>query len=174
MKNQFIKAALSLILFIFMFHSTGYANSSWQWLTSSPKEMLPLAIILTLCFEIISILFLGKLVKNYSIKVIAALIITLANIVSFLFPYIFRAIEFQAVSGGWAYAWYDAFAAGPYYIVLTGYLFLTLCIEVPIIYFLLKNYSKSRRFLLGVVISVNVMTTLIVAIMERIMFYGHW
>ncbi|WP_413382032.1 hypothetical protein [Alkalihalobacillus sp. 1P02AB] len=174
MKNQLFQVTLSLILFTFMFHSTGYANSSWQWLTSSPKEILPLAIILTLCFEIIGILFLGKLVKNYLIKVIAALIIMVANIVSFLFPYIFRAIEFQAISGGWSYAWYDAFAAGPYYIVLTGYLFLTLSIEVPLIYLLLKKYSKDKRVLLGVVISVNVMTTLIVAIMERMMFYGHW
>lgn len=133
-----------------------------------------LVIILTLFIEILVTLVLGKINSSVSLKIKIAILITVANIASFIFPYIFRAIEFLGVSGGWSNAWYDAFNAGPFYIVLTGYLFLTLVIEIPIIYLYVKKHTKNKVVLLAAIISANVFTTLIVAVIERMMFYGHW
>lgn len=174
MKNLFSKTVLILLLGSLIFQTNVYANSSWQWLTSSPKEILPLAITITLFIEIIGISLLGGLGNKLSVAIKGALIIIGANIASFSLPYVFRALSFHSFSGSWSHAWYDAFSSGPYYIVLLGYLFLTVAIEVPVIYYYLVNYTKNKRVLLTVIISVNVLTTLIVAVMERIMFHGQW
>ncbi|ARE87276.1 hypothetical protein CLFO_16750 [Clostridium formicaceticum] len=166
--------ATSLLVFIISHNSLVYANSSWRWLTSSPKELLPLAIIFTLAIEYTGILILGKLnlIKWERIKILA--IIVLANIASFIFPYIVRAHTFRAISGGWVNAWKDAFTKGPYYIVLFGYLFMTLLVEVPIVYGMLKKYTLSKKILINLIVILNIITTCIVAVIERTLYHGQW
>lgn len=176
MINQlFYRMIVVLILFTFVYQTTVYANSSWNWLTDSPEKFLPYAILLTLVIEIGAIVLLGRLKSGFSLKVKGTLIIILANIASFLLPYIYRSIEIESFYGeGWDAAWHLSFTSGPYYIVLLGFLFLTISVEVPIIYLYLKKHTERLRILLSVIIIANIVTTLIVAVMERIMFYGQW
>ncbi|MEC5424824.1 hypothetical protein QGM71_15160 [Virgibacillus sp. C22-A2] len=174
MKKQFLIIPITFLLLTAFYQQTVYANSSWQWLTSSPKQLLPFAIVLTIGIEVTAILVLGKLKKDLSLSGKTVGIIAIANLVSFIIPYFFRAIEHLGVSGGWGNAWYDAFASGPYYIVLSGYLFFTIAIELPIIYSFLSKYTNNKRNLLGIILSVNILTTIIVAVMERMMFPGQW
>lgn len=159
-----------LLLFLFCFHSTAFANSSWQWLTESPKKFLPYAVILTVTIEIIALLMFGKLVKNRKIKIMVASIVIGANLTSFLLPYLYRMKELRIFASSWFGAWDMAFSKGPYYIVLMGYLVLT----TPIIYLFFRKHTKDKRILLTVIILANVVTTAIVSVIERMMFYGRW
>lgn len=176
MKNLlFMKAAVVLFLLTFFYQTPVFANSSWNWLTDSPKKFLPYAILLTILIEILAVVIFGRLRRSFSliIKLIVAIII--ANVASFLVPYIYRAIELENFySEGWKKAWDLAFTSGPFYIVLLGYLFLTIIIEVPLMYLFLKKHTSSLRVLLTVIVTANILTTIIVAIMERMMFYGQW
>ncbi|UCZ53523.1 hypothetical protein LGQ02_01605 [Bacillus shivajii] len=173
-QNSIVIFIIPLILFSIIFPGIAFANSSWQWLTDSPMTLLPYAILFTLAVEILAILVFGQLVKNLSLKIKAMILIIVANLASFLLPYLFRALEVQAVAGSWENAWFAAFEAGPFYIVLTGYLFMTLLVEVPIIYFFLKKHTTNNRILFIVIVSANILTTAAIAAIERMMFYGHW
>lgn len=165
---------VSLLVFSIFHNSLVYANSSWHWLTSSPKELLPLAIIFTLAIEYTGILIFGKrnLIRWRKIKVFSTIV--LANIASFIFPYIARANMLRATSGNWVYAWEGAFTKGPYYIVLFGYLFMTVLVEVPIVYCILKRHALGKKFLFNLIIVLNIITTCIVAVTERTLYYGQW
>ena len=99
-----------------------YANSSWHWLTASPITVLPFAVVLTLLIETIYIVRFGKV--NNSKKVFC--IVTFVNLLSFIAPYVERAYRFIPTSGGFNFL--AAFDKGPYYIVLVGYLLLTVVI----------------------------------------------
>jgi hypothetical protein len=170
MVQRLVKVSILLSSFI-IFHNTVYANSSWHWLTASPRELLPYVIVLTLGIEIAGLLIFGTLNRDLITKVKAAIIVTIANMVSFLLPYIIRAIQFRGVSSE---PWYDSFTKGPYYIVLTGYLFLTLVIEVPMVYVYVRKFSQNRRVLLATITLVNVITTILVAGLERTFLKGQW
>ncbi|MFN7250349.1 MAG: hypothetical protein ACK4M9_06085 [Anaerobacillus sp.] len=169
-----LKVSVILFLFIVTYQTTVLANSSWQWLTSSPKVFLPYAILLTLSIEIIGIYVFAKM-KEWSIKIKIAVVVVIANLASFLFPYILRAIDLHGFySEGWVTSWNLAFETGPYYIVLAEYLLLTLAIEGPLVYLYLKKHVKNTGALLKLIILLNIVTTLIVAVLERILFYGRW
>ncbi|NMB28208.1 MAG: hypothetical protein GX987_09195 [Tissierellia bacterium] len=175
--NKGINKKISILSIIFiciiLFSNIVYANSSWRWLTSSPRKLLPIAVISTLMVEFMGVLFLGKVKgKIRPIKVLG--IVALANIVSFVFPYIVRAYLFRATAGTFAYAWEDAFEAGPFYIVLFGYLILTILLELPLVYSYLKKYTSNKKALFKSVIGLNLITTIIVAVLERILYYGQW
>jgi uncharacterized membrane protein (DUF441 family) len=81
---------------------------------------------------------------------------------------------FQPISGGFLDAWVNAFDAGPYYIVRLGYLILTLAVEVPIVWHTLKQHTDSPKKLLNSVVIANVVTTVIVAVTERLLCRGQW
>jgi hypothetical protein len=170
----FLKVTFFSVLFMMCLPTTVFANSSWQWLTSSPKEWLPVAVSLTLSIEIAGILLFATLNKGLGLKLKMVLLIIGANLASFLLPYISRALQLQIFYDGWGEAWNGAFESGPYYIVLLGYLMLTLLVEVPIVYHFSKKHAKWPRALLVTIVVVNVITTLIVALLERRMFYGEW
>lgn len=164
-----------LLLFFAYQTDTVYANSSWRWLTSSPKELLPIAILFTLAIEYLGIMSLGKLKKQMDWKRIKVFsIVIAANISSFVFPYIMRTLMMKATASSWVEAWGDAFNAGPFYIVLFGFLFMTILVEIPIVYGTLKKHTLSKKFLFGLIITLNIITTGIVAILERILFKGQW
>lgn len=154
--------------FIAIFDTYAFANSSWVWLTVSPMTVLPFAVILTLLLETIGIAYANKISNR---KRVFSLV-TIANILSFLAPYIYRAMRFSPTTGGFSLP--SAFEKGPYYIVLTGYLFLTLIIEIPFVYHFLRNECENKKRLLISILSVNVVTTIIVAVMERILCRGQW
>lgn len=170
MAQQFVKISIILSSFI-IFHNIVHANSSWHWLTANPGELLPYVIVLTLVIEIVGLSIFGKLNHDFTIKAKAAIVVTMANIASFLLPYIIRATQLHGVSSE---PWYDSFTKGPYYIVLTGYLFLTLVVEVPMVYVYLQKYSQNRRVLLTTITLLNVITTILVAGLERTILKGQW
>lgn len=168
MKNKISAMILTSFLTLLIFSTTTYANSSWIWLTDNPLTILPYAIIFTLIVEIITVIKLGK-IKDYKK---ACLIIIIANLSSFILPYVFLAFEFLPFSDTLSISY--SVNKGPYYIVLTGYLMMTILIELPITYFLLeKNTLNKKRLILSIITS-NVATTLAVAIVERILYIAQW
>lgn len=147
------------------------ANSSWHWVTTSPLKALPLAVILTLAIETLGVIHFGKIANRFR----TFIVVTFANIVSFLVPYIYNTFRLSRFYGsGWIYAWERSFNNGPNYIIRLAYLILTLCIEIPLVYFLLKNCSKNKKILMFTIVIVNVITTILVAVLERLICQGQW
>ncbi len=172
--NRYKLAKRTLLCYILLFYICPLkvlANSSWHWVTISPMKVLPLAIVLTLSIETWGVIAYGQ-VKE---KVRVFVIVTFANIVSFVTPYIYSTCILNRFYGsGWAYAWERAFNNGPNYIIRFVYLILTLCIEVPLVYFLLKNQSSNKKKLLLIAIAINIITTVVVAVLERLLCQGQW
>ncbi|MBP7223082.1 MAG: hypothetical protein KBA50_07520 [Sedimentibacter sp.] len=167
MKHKAYKAAVWTGAFLFLFPLIVYANSSWHWVTASPMKVLPFAVVFTILIETASVTKLGGVSDSKK----AFYIICLANLMSFIAPYLERAYRFIPTSG---YSIFAAFNKGPYYIVLAGYLILTVAVELPIVYFLLRKYSLNRKNLLISIILSNTVTTLLVAVCERIICVGRW
>lgn len=143
------------------------ANSSWHWISQSrPYDVLPWVMLGTLLIEIISIQKIGQV--HSKIKTI--LVVLLGNLISFLLPYAIFAIPSY---DGSPHSWHHI-EKQPVYTVSIFYLILTLLAELPIVYFLLRsNTRKKHRLFLTIVLS-NIITTIGVAIIERIFCYGTW
>lgn len=168
------RVLLYCILLFFIFQTSALANSSWHWVTISPMRVLPFAIVLTLTIETWGAAVFGKtkgIMRTF-------IVVAIANAASFVMPYFIYAyrIKFYGVGFGadWKYVWEKAFNSGPNYIVGFVYLILTLCVELPIAYLLLKNHSENKKQLFYTIIVVNVITTAVVAVMERILCRGMW
>lgn len=171
-KYKLVKRALQCCILLFVIYPVRVlANSSWHWVTVSPMKVLPFAIILTLAIESWGVIIYGKVGQ----KVRTFVIVTFANIASFIAPYIYSTYKLNRFyCSGLDYAWERAFNNGPNYIIRLVYLILTLCIEVPLVYFLLRNQSNDKKRLLLVTIAVNVITTIIVGVLERFLCQGRW
>ena len=172
--NQRFSVALLVAFFVFALPVTAYANSSWHWVASTrPYDLLPFVIAVTLVIEIVSIDLIPG-VKSIG-RVLP--VVTLANLVSFLFPY-----AYLAVNPNNLYAYeksvlkniVNTVERGPVYTVGFGYLALTLLIETPIVYFLCRKKAKNKAALLIVIIAANTLTTAITVLLERIICYGEW
>jgi len=92
----------------------------------------------------------------------------LANAASFLLPYALL-LEDPVYP-----RFDDVLNAGPNYIVGFGFVVLTLLIEIPVIYNLLKKHVDSRKKLLWSIIGSNIVTTAMVAVIERMVTDGYW
>ncbi|MGI6129966.1 MAG: hypothetical protein ACOYEO_07740 [bacterium] len=125
---------------------------------------------LTLMVETGAVVSFGKVITTRK----AVTMVALANVLSFVTPYVLRARLFRATKGSFLDAWPAAFNAGPYYMVRLGYLFLTLAVEVPMVYCTLKQHTDRPKNLLNVALIANVVTTAIVAVMERVLCQGQW
>lgn len=143
-----------------------FANSSWHWIKDyRPWDILPWVATGTIVIEILAIWLIPR--TRHFFKVSGTVII--ANLVSFLLPYGFLAMgdtvhkTFQA-----------ALNARPSYIVGVMFLLITLSAELPIVYEILKQHVEKKKVLLWTVITSNVITTVAVAIIERIIAPGSW
>lgn len=145
-----------------------YANSSWHWVTASPMKVLPFAVVFTILIETASTVKSGRVSNSKK----AFGIVCLANLMSFIAPYLERAYRFMPTSG--YFSIFAAFNKGPYYMILAGYLMLTIAVELPIVYFLLRKDSVNRKNLLISILLSNIVTTLLVAVCERIICIGQW
>jgi len=100
--------------------------------------------------------------------------VTLANLASFLLPYLLEALSMM--SEGFANDLVSGFVenldSGPAYIVGFMYLVITLIVEIPIVYAVLNNRTGNRKKLLTTIILVNIATTLLVLMIERILCIG--
>jgi hypothetical protein len=168
MKHKVNTVAVWTGVFLFLFPSIVHANSSWHWLTASPMKVLPFAVVFTMLIETASVIKFGRVSNSRK----AFYIICLANIMSFIAPYLERAYRFIPTSGGLSI--FAAFNKGPFYMILAGYLILTIAVELPIVYFLLKKESANRKNLLISILLSNTVTTLLVAVCERIICVGRW
>lgn len=130
--------------------------------------ILPFAIIFTLLIETVSVVKFGKVVSSKKVF----LIVSLANLLSFIAPYLERAYRFIPTSGGFSIM--AAFDKGPYFMILFGYLVLTIIVELPVVYLMLRKESSSKKNLIIAILLSNIVTTLLVAIFERIICVGRW
>ncbi len=168
-KYNALSAIYIAILLIPMFSTTGFANSSWHWLTDArPIYILPIVIVITLFLEIYSISF----VCNEKPKNIACAV-TLANIASFAAPYLFELI-FGLINPYQIYSFFEMIDHTPMFTIGTVYLVMTITIELPVVYFCLHKNIKNKKRLLITTIGINTLTTIMVAVVERIVCLGHW
>lgn len=168
MKLRILKIAVPVCILLAFLPISVYANSSWHWVTTSPFTVLPFAVIATLLIEKAAVVKIGK-VPNSGRTLI---IICAANLLSFIAPYLVRAYRFIPTSG--EHAIMAAFNKGPFYIVLSGYLILTVIVELPVVYIFLREKSASKRNLFLSILLSNTATTLLVAVLERIICIGRW
>ena len=149
-----------------------YANSSWIWLTDNrPWDILPWVAVATIIIEALAIWWIPK--TGHFVRVLITIVI--ANIASFLIPVL-----------GWYNADKAMFASFqdyldkmPYFVDLSiegfmGFLGFTLLIEIPLVLLSLLFITEKRKTLVLTVIGANVVTTALVAVVERIYADGLW
>ena len=160
--------ALAVLMMICLLPITASANSSWIWLSEArPYDVLPFVALITIAIETAALWYV--LGKKHLVKI--AVVVVIANLLSFAAPYLF---------------WYDEsirmplkpfpelIEYGHYFTVGTIFLIMTLVLEIPVVFLTLRKYAKGKwRFLLTVA-GVNVVTTIITAAAERIFCYGQW
>ena len=156
---------LIIITITMLFYFTAYADSSWVWISETrPRDILPLTAALTLLIETVTINKIPEI--NRPLRVFLS--VAAANLLSFASPYIILAADGVYNSFG------EALNSYPYYTVGMFYLFLTLAVEWPLVRELLKKYAKNERLLNKAIIGSNIVTTIMVAVIERTLCRGHW
>lgn len=165
-----VTAALALLL-LPAFTATAWANSSWHWISETrPVDVLPWVILVTLAIETAAVCMVLRWKQTGKVF----LVVCLANLVSFLLPYLFETLSSMQVTGSFADAFYKSANHWPSWIVGGWYLFLTLAAEVPLVYILLRERTEKPRPLLYTVIGANVLTTAITFVTERLLCQGRW
>lgn len=164
MKRRNVLIILSLMAVAFP--AAAFANSSWYWISEQrPWDILPWVAIATILIEVLAIWLIPK-TKQF---VKTTVIVVVANLVSFLLPY-------GVLAGGDAVheTFQDVLNAGPVYIVSVMFLIMTLAVELPVVYKVLKKHVKNKKLLLWTIIGTNTVTTIMVAIVERMITEGAW
>jgi len=77
-------------------------------------------------------------------------------------------------TGGMVYSFTEVFETMPNYIIGLGYLFLTLIIEIPVVYLFFRKDVENKRKLFYVTLCANIATTALVAVVERVVCRGSW
>lgn len=175
--NKIFFSFLIVISLVFMFPITVYANSSWQWISSTrPLDLLPIVIIITLLIEIALVYYIAK---AKCLKTVIP-VVSLANLVSFLIPYIWLGISPDNVYSlltseeGLFYAINYTTQSSPTYTISIFYLLITLFFETPIVYLFLRKKVANKKVLIAVIIIANIITTAITFATERISCHGQW
>jgi len=165
MKTKRLCTLMFIILLSAFLPITAYANSSWRWLTKTrPLDILPYAVVITLLIEFVALRRLNSIMSA-----LLLLVVCLANLASFLLPYALYLLPLDV-----GYTFEMSINHLPSYIVGLGYLILTLIAEIPIIYNCFKrSVANSKRFMSSIV-AVNIVTTAIIAGIERIFIRGSW
>lgn len=143
-----------------------YANSSWYWISEiRPFDVLPWVAIGTILIEWLMIWELPK--TKEGIKVLG--VVSLANLASFTLPYLLNWLSLS-----WYGSFDDILNSGPCYIVGAFFLVLTCAVEIPLVNALLKRNVDNSKFLVRIIVLANVITTIGVAIIERLITQGAW
>ncbi len=150
------------------FHMLASANSSWVWISETrPYDILPFVVIGTLLIETVAVNLVGKIDNWYK----SFFAIFTGNIISFIAPYIGYS---NSLYGQMGYTLSQIISRGPYYTVGMAFLLLTIIIELPIVYLLLKKDADNKKNLALSILVANIVTTALVAVVERTLCYGHW
>lgn len=165
MRNKIVNCII-ITIFMLLLPINVYANSSWVWISETrPYDILPVIIVITLVIETLTISFATS--KKKVVKVFT--VVAIANLLSFLTPFLINFISAYIEKIEFEY-YVNHY---PFYIVGIIYLCITILVETPIVYVLLKKDDKNKRLLLTIIIS-NIITTGIVAITERVLCIGNW
>ena len=168
-KTKNINIVLMTFVLLFSVPVSAFANSSWVWLTPfRPLYILPFVIIVTLATEILLIYYFSKSTKFN--KIITFVI--LGNLLSFLAPYFWKYII--SLMPHSIYNFSQMLERGPSYIVGIAYLFLTLVVEFPIVYYGVKKAGENQQGLIKGIIISNILTTIFTAVVEHFLCRGHW
>ena len=144
-----------------------HANSSWYWISETrPLDVLPWVASVTVLAEIFLLIRAGR------VKVVwrEALLVTLANLLSFAAPYVFYFLLSR--QEGFPFSKY--LEGLPSYIVGMAYAVATIAIELPVVYGGLRQATADRKRLAAVIVLANLLTTVFVAVVERLLCRGRW
>lgn len=163
-----ISSTVITTMLIFIFSLTAFANSSWVWISETrPYDVLPFVAAATLLIETAALNLILK-IGNWH-KVFTGILI--GNLISFAVPYI-------GYSNTTPYADYlsliEILNRGPFYTVGAAFLIITVAVELPFMYLWLKKDVQNKKLLVLVTIVANVVTTAMVALVERVLCEGHW
>ena len=144
------------------------ANSSWVWISEKrPYDLLPFVALATLLIETLGYSFLLKTENFY--RTFSGVVV--GNLISFAVPYI-------GYSNTTPYAGYYTLTQilnrGPFYTVGTAFLVITILVELPFMYFWLKREVENKKKLVAVAILLNTVTTVMVAVVERVFCEGYY
>ena len=154
-------------LLVFAFSLTAFANSSWVWISETrPYDVLPFVALATLIIETTALNLILK-IGNWH-KVFSGVLI--GNLISFAVPYIGYSNTTPYYDMPLSYI----LERGPFYTVGAAFLFLTVAVELPFMYFWLKKDVKNKKLLVLVTVLANVVTTAMVALVERLLCEGHY
>lgn len=167
-RYKLITNTVTTSMLIFIFSLTAFANSSWVWISETrPYDVLPFVAIATLIIETAALNGFLK-IGNWH-RVFTGVLI--GNLISFAVPYI-------GYSNTTPYAGYytltQILQRGPFYTVGAAFLIVTVAVELPFMYFWLKKSVKNKKLLVLVTVLANVVTTAMVAVVERVLCEGHW
>lgn len=148
---------LSTLTFLFAFSAS--ANSIWtkRMENYSYMEHFPYIIIGTLIIEALAILAVTKMKKP--LKVIGAVV--LANATSFLIP---ETIINVMIYNGNRFEIFMLF--NTYWFLNVIFIIITIAIELPIIWAVLRKDVKKVKVLLLMTVAVNVFTTVVTALID--------
>ncbi|MCL1890439.1 MAG: hypothetical protein FWG00_00155 [Coriobacteriia bacterium] len=131
-------------------------------------------IVSTLAIEYFSLITLCN-IKLAVDRLKALAVVGLANLMSFLAPFLFFVFSWlRDVQAGITSSFGQFADKMPCSFVGLGYLVLTLVVEVPLVYFFLKNRVSNKKKLLLVVVLANIATTLLVAVVQHLFLPGTW
>lgn len=166
MKEQRIFILLCFCSLLTFITQAAYADSSWVWLSAyRPYDVLPWVAIATIAIETLAINYIPKV--EHLLKTFVTVV--LANLASFAAPYLIYAMGLDVEGSMKA-----VLEAGPTYNVNVTFLAVTVIVELPIVYNVLKKHVDNRKKLLWTIIIANILTTAMVVIIERELCYGHW
>lgn len=167
-RYKLITNTVTTSMLIFIFSLTAFANSSWVWISETrPYDVLPFVAIATLIIETAALNGFLK-IGNWH-RVFTGVLI--GNLISFAVPYI-------GYSNTTPYAGYytltQILQRGPFYTVGAAFLIITVAVELPFMYFWLKKSVKNKKLLVLVTVVANVVTTAMVALVERLLCEGYY
>jgi hypothetical protein len=149
---------------LLLFPLPALAYSSWSWFTTmKPIYILPVAVVAA---SIIEIFIIAKYNDIKRIRIVVA-VVSLANILSFAAPYLIGALV-----DGAGFTFGEMIDEGPSYMINAFYCILTLLVEMPAVYFLLRRFVANRKKLILTILIANAVTTALIAICERLLCVG--
>lgn len=167
-KYKLFSLSVISLLGALVFTVSASANSSWVWISETrPYDILPFVVAGTLLIETVAVNLVSKVGNWY--KTFFAVFV--GNIISFVAPYIGYS---NSLYGQMGYTLSQIMDRGPYYTVGTAFLLLTLIIELPVVYLMLKKDADSKKKLAVTIVLANIVTTALVAVVERTLCYGRW
>lgn len=166
-KYQITSSIIFALVVLQLLNISVFANSSWVWISETrPYDVLPWVAIGTLVIETLSIVFIAKYNKIFKVFTF----VTVANLISFAMPYLINYIIYSMEH----FPFEKYFEHWPSYTVGVLFCIATIVIELPVLYVTLKKDALSNKKLLSTIVVSNIITTVLVAIIERTICVGNW